>query len=126
MVSLDVPAGTPIDSLLTGVLRALRGMLLAACAACTACHARASPEDCQAMTEHYLDLAVRETPQAAAMSSAQSAAVRDVEQGLKRAVPGYRLVQDHCEALTRAEVSCALGADATRTWEGCVHPVDAR
>ena len=39
------------------------------------------------MTDHYLDLAVKETPNAAAMSSAQAAAVRDVERGLKRAEP---------------------------------------
>lgn len=101
-------------------------LLLAAWAASVSCRGHASSDDCRAMTEHYLDLAVKETPLAAAMSSAQSAAVRDVEQGLKRAVPSYRLVQDHCEALTRAEVSCALDADSTRTWEGCVHPPDAR
>jgi hypothetical protein len=54
------------------------------------------------------------------------AAVRDVEQGLKRAVPAYRFVQDHCEAVTRAETSCAIDADSTRAWEACVHPPDAR
>jgi hypothetical protein len=78
------------------------------------------------MTEHYLDLAVKEMPHTAALSSAESAAVRDVERGIKRAVPGYRLVQDHCEALTRADASCAIEADSTRAWEGCVHPPDAR
>jgi hypothetical protein len=106
--------------------RTSRVVLLAACAASSSCRGRASADDCRAMTEHYLDLAVKETPQATAMSSAQSAAVRDIERGWKRAVPGYRLVQDHCEALTRAEVSCALDAESTRTWEGCVHPPDAR
>ena len=54
------------------------------------------------------------------------AAVRDVEAGLKRAVLGFRLVQDHCEGVTRAEVSCAVGAESTKAWEGCVHPPDAR
>jgi hypothetical protein len=90
------------------------------------CHGHASAADCKAMTEHYLDLAVKETPQAAALSSAQAAAVRDVERGVKRAVPSFRLVQDHCEALTRAEVSCAVDAESTRAWEACVHPPDAR
>jgi len=78
------------------------------------------------MTEHYLDLAMKETAGAGSMSAAQAAAVRDVEQGLKRAVPGYRLVQDHCEALTRAEASCAIDSSGTRAWEACVHPPDAR
>jgi hypothetical protein len=91
-----------------------------------ACRGRASPEDCAAITEHYLDLAVKEAPGASAMSSAQAAAVRDVERGLKRAVPAYRVVQDHCETVTRAEVSCAHEAQTTRAWEGCVHPADAR
>jgi hypothetical protein len=78
------------------------------------------------MTDHYLDLAVKETPGAAAMSSAQSSAVREVEKGLKRADPSYRAVQDHCDAVTRSEVSCALDAPTTRAWEACVHPADAR
>jgi hypothetical protein len=96
------------------------------CAALLSCRGNASAEDCKAMSEHYIDLAVSETPQAAAMSSAQAAAVRDVERGLKRAVPTYRFVQDHCEAVTRTESSCAMGADDTRGWEHCVHPPDAR
>jgi hypothetical protein len=99
---------------------------LALCAALVACRGNASPEDCKAMTTRYLDLAVKENPQTATMSPAQVAAVRDVEQGLKRAVPGYRFVQDHCEAVTRAETSCALDAESTRAWEACVHPPDAR
>ena len=100
--------------------------LVAQLFALAACHGHASAEDCAAMTDHYLDLAVKETPKAAAMSSAESAAVRDVERGLKRAEPSYRTVQDHCDAVTRAEVSCALDAPTTRAWEGCVHGPDAR
>ena len=107
-------------------MRSPSDLLIFLCPLLLACHGRASPEDCKAMTGHYLDLAVKETPQAATMSPAQTAAVRDVEQGLKRAVPSYRFVQDHCEAVTRAETSCALDAESTRAWEGCVHPPDAR
>jgi hypothetical protein len=102
----------------------MRTVLL--CAALISCRGNASAEDCKAMTEHYLDLAVKETPQAAAMSSAQTAAVRDVERGLKRAVSSYRFVQDHCEAVTREESSCAVAAEDTRGWEHCVHAPDAR
>jgi hypothetical protein len=96
------------------------------CAALISCRGNASAEDCKAMSGHYIDLAVKETPQAAAMSSAQAAAVRDVERGLKRAVSSYRFVQDHCEAVTRAESSCAIAAEDTRGWEQCVHAPDAR
>jgi hypothetical protein len=81
------------------------------------------------MQDHYLDLAVKESPGAAAMSSAQVAAVKEVERGLKRAEPAFRAVDDHCRAVTRAEVSCAVDAPDTKTWEACVHvsPVgDAR
>lgn len=78
------------------------------------------------MTEHYLDLAVKEAPGAASMTPAQVAAVRDVERGLKRAEPSYRAVQDHCEAVTRTEVSCAVDATTTRAWEACVQAPDAR
>lgn len=90
------------------------------------CRGHASPEDCKEMEDHYLDLAVKETPGAAAMSPAQQAAVRDVERGLKRAEPSFRAVDDHCDAVTRAEVSCATGAKSTKEWEACVHPPNAR
>ena len=90
------------------------------------CRGHASPEDCKAMEDHYVDLAVQETPGAAAMSSAQVAAVKEVERGLKRAEPAYKQVDDHCAAVTRAEVSCAVDAPNTKAWEACVHPTDAR
>jgi hypothetical protein len=91
-----------------------------------ACRGHASAEDCKEMTDHYLDLAMKETPGAAAMSSAQAAAVRDVERGLKRAEPAYKAVEDHCSAVTRTEVSCAVDAPDTKAWEACVHRPDAR
>ncbi len=59
-----------------------------------ACRGHASDEDCRTMTEHYLDLALKETPGSAALSAPQAAAVRDVQRGLKRAAPSYRLVED--------------------------------
>jgi hypothetical protein len=90
------------------------------------CRGHASPEDCKDLEDHYLDLVVKETPGVATMSSAQAAAVRDVERGLKRAEPSFRAVEDHCTSLTRAEVSCAKGADTSKQWEACVHPADAR
>jgi hypothetical protein len=89
-----------------------------------ACRGRASPDDCRAITEHYIDLAVRETPGASAMTAAQAAAVRDIKQDLKRAEPTYRQVQDHCANVSRLEVSCALDAKTTTAWEACVHPLD--
>jgi hypothetical protein len=88
------------------------------------CHGRASPDECRAIGDRYIDLATREAPGAASMSPAQAAAVRDVELGVKRAEPGYRLVQDHCEDLTRAEVSCAANASTTRDWEACIRSGD--
>jgi hypothetical protein len=102
-------------------------LLSVACSLLVACRGHASPEDCTAMTEHYLDLAVKEAPKAGTiLSPPEAAAVRDVEKGLKRAEPSYRVVQDHCDGVTRAEVSCALDAPSTRAWEACVHPADAR
>jgi hypothetical protein len=85
-----------------------------------ACRGNASPEDCRAMAEHYVDLAVREAPGGANLSPTQAAAVRDVELGLKRAVPAFRAVQDRCNQVTRAEVSCAKDATTTGGWEGCL------
>ena len=104
-------------------LRASRAALgLATGLACLAagCRSHASADDCHAMTEHYVDLAAREAPGAAAMSPAQLAAVREIERGLKRAEPSFRAVEDHCGNVTRAEVSCAIDSSSTKDWEGCL------
>ncbi len=101
-------------------------LLLALPALLAACRGHASPEDCKAMQDHYLDLAVKETPGAAGMSSAQVAAVKAVERGLKRAAPSFRTVDDACATVTRAEVSCAIDAESTKAWEACVHPRGAK
>jgi hypothetical protein len=85
----------------------------------SACRSRATPEECRAMTEHYLDLAVREAPGGARLTSPQASAVREVERGLKRAEPAFRAVQDRCADVTRAEVSCGTDAPSTRDWEAC-------
>jgi hypothetical protein len=100
---------------LTGSLALVAGVRLA-----TACHGHASAEDCRAMSEHYVDLAVREAPGAAGLSPSQAAAVREVERGLKRAEPAFRVVQDRCGEVTRAEVSCAADSTSTKAWEGCL------
>jgi hypothetical protein len=92
--------------------------------AALACRSHASTNECRAMIEHYLDLAVRETPGAGALSPAQTTAVRDVKRDLKRAEPSYRKVQDHCEDIPRAEVSCALDAPSTTAWEACMHATE--
>jgi hypothetical protein len=115
-----LPRYTAQTSLLFALLAAFAAAVL------LGCRGRASPEDCKEMKDHYLDLSVKETPGAAAMSSAQAAAVRDVERGLKRAEPSYRAVDDRCADVTRSEVSCATGAKTTKDWEACVHLPDAR
>jgi hypothetical protein len=99
--------------------------LVAVAPALAGCRGHASPEDCHAMTEHYLDLAVAESPGAAAMSADQKRAVRDVERGLKRAEPSFRRVEDACGQVTRSEASCAVDAPTTKAWEGCLQPPDA-
>jgi hypothetical protein len=89
-----------------------------------ACRGHASAEDCHAAAEHYLDLAVRESPGAARLSPAQAAAVKDVERGLKRAEPAFRRMQDSCESVGRAEAACAAKAETTAAWEGCLRARD--
>jgi len=84
------------------------------------CHGRASPDDCAQMVDRYLDLAAKEAPGGPKMTPAQTAAVRDVERGLKRAEPTYRRVEDRCESVDRSEARCALGADTTAAWEACL------
>jgi hypothetical protein len=94
--------------------------LLALAALPTGGCGRASPEECRAMRERYVDLATREAGGGKVLSAAQADAVREVERGLKRAEPTYRRVEDRCEEVTRSEMRCALGADTTRAWETCL------
>jgi hypothetical protein len=84
------------------------------------CHGQASPDECRAAVDRYVDLAVREMPGHVTFTPSQAAAVSDVERGVKRAVPAFRAVEDRCETLTRAQVACALGAASTRDWEACI------
>jgi hypothetical protein len=94
--------------------------VIALLALAPACRSHATPDDCRTMSEHYVDLAARETSGATKMSPAQLAAVRDIERGLKRAEPSFRAVEDHCGNVTRAEVSCTIDSTSTREWEGCL------
>lgn len=100
-------------------------VLAATCTAVLACRRRATPDDCRAMADRYIEVSLRETPNAKALSPAQADAVREVERGLKRAVPAYRRVQDRCEEVTSAEASCATSAESAKDWEACFHPSDA-
>jgi hypothetical protein len=97
---------------------------LAAGAGAIGCRGRASPDECRTALDHYLDLAVRESPGGRKLSPAEAAAVRDVEQGLKRAEPSYRRVQDHCEMVDRGDARCAGRAETTSAWEACLRPRD--
>ncbi|HXX70545.1 MAG TPA: hypothetical protein VEK07_25405 [Polyangiaceae bacterium] len=76
------------------------------------------------MADHYLDLAVKESVGTAAMSSAQLAAVRQVEDAVKHAEPGYRKVLERCGDVDRAEASCALHATTAAAWETCLRAAD--
>jgi hypothetical protein len=116
-VQIDVSLGAP-SLFALGALAASAGL------SCLSCRARASPEDCREAIEHYLDLAVAESPGGRKMSPAEAAAVRDVERGLKRAEPSYRRVQDRCDSAARAEIACASRAETTAAWEACLRPRD--
>jgi hypothetical protein len=121
-VEIDVSLRAPSPVALAALV------LVVAAAGPLGCRGKASPDDCAAMLEHYLDLAVREAPGGPKMSPAQASAVREVERGLKRAEPSYRRAQDRCESVDRSEVRCATRADTTRAWEACLHrehPPDA-
>jgi len=72
------------------------------------------------MADHYLDLAVKESVGTSAMSPTQLAAVRQIEEAIKHAEPGYRKVLEQCQDVGRAEASCALNASTAAAWETCL------
>jgi hypothetical protein len=84
------------------------------------CRGRATVDECKAMNEHYLDLVIAEDPSLAKLEGAQLAAVRDVKRELQRGQRGYRKAAEHCDAVTRAEYSCAIDAKKSAEWEACV------
>lgn len=83
------------------------------------CHRHASPDECKATTDRYVDLAVSESPGAATMTAAQKQAVHEVETGLLRAKPAYRKAADRCQEVTRRQASCAMEAQSPKAWEAC-------
>jgi hypothetical protein len=90
------------------------------------CSRNASASDCQSIAEHYVDLAARESAGSTAMSSAQLAAVRQIEEAIKHAEPAYRTVVDRCRDVDRAAASCAMRASTTFAWETCIRASDGR
>ncbi len=112
-LEIDVSRRGPLLLLITTGIGVPWGLL--------GCRGRASPEDCAALLDRYIDLAVRESPGGSKLSPAQAAAVRDVERGLKRAEPSYRRVEDRCDSVDRSEARCGLQAETTTAWEACLH-----
>jgi hypothetical protein len=100
--------------------------IFAASGATVECGRTASPVDCRAMAEHYLDLAVQESVGNTVMTPSQRAAIRRVEDGIKHAEPAFRTVLERCAEVDRAAVSCALHATTTAAWESCLRASDGR
>lgn len=100
--------------------------LIATFGSVAGCDRTTSADDCRAAAEHYLDLAVQENVGTSAMSPAQLAAIRQVEDAIKHAEPGYRDILERCGEMDRAAVSCALRATTANAWETCLRAAQRR
>jgi hypothetical protein len=92
-----------------------------ALAALAGCRGKATREDCAKMMDRYVDLAIAEEPALAKLTPSELATAREMKRELKLGVKSYKKVHDRCEReITRAEVSCALGAGSSKEWETCI------
>jgi hypothetical protein len=99
----------------------MAALLVASLAACT--HPKATPEQCGALFEHYVDLktagideALRARDAGAAIARARAEARED-----GRTDPDVVQVTTECqEQVTQAEVGCAMAATSVLAWNNCI------
>jgi hypothetical protein len=99
-----------------------RVMLLAlATPSLLACNGKATPADCGAMIDHYLDMTIAADPELANLPPDEAKAAREMKKTLRKAEPSYKKVEDQCEAeITKREVRCAMKAVTPETWQACI------
>ena len=84
---------------------------------------KATPEQCEQLFEHYLDLKTAGVDQALAErdAGAELAHARALARDDGRKDPDVVQVTTECrEQVTQREVTCALAATSVRAWNDCI------
>jgi len=85
------------------------------------CRSKATPAECSAMLERYVDMSIAADPELRKYGAAQADAIREVKRAVKQGEPRYRKVQEQCEReVRRGEYDCAMSAKTPNDWEACI------
>jgi len=108
------------------VMRARPGWLVVALAAIAvataACRSKATRAECDAMVEHYLDLATVQDKDMKKLPIDQLAIAREMKKELMKGDKRFAQVELRCEAeVTAKERDCAIGASTVDEWVACIH-----
>jgi hypothetical protein len=81
----------------------------------------ATPDQCQQLLEHFIDLKVAEDPAAATMTPKDRAAVRERVTGEIQRDSDVQQVKYECVTeVTAAEYNCAIAATKASRWGDCI------
>lgn len=81
-------------------------VLVAVTGAASACSSKITRAECTDMLDRYVDMTVAGEPE---------------KKALLKGEPGYKRVQEQCEAeITRREYRCAMKAPTPETWQACI------
>jgi hypothetical protein len=82
---------------------------------------KATPAECTAMLDRYIDMTVAGEPSLAELPETEARAARDTEKAERKSDPRYAHVHEQCEAeVTQREVRCAMKAPSPETWQACI------
>jgi hypothetical protein len=82
---------------------------------------KATPAECAAMIDRYVDMTIASDPQLAALPPAQADVARQMKREVKKGEKSYRQVEEQCEReVTRGELDCAMKAPTPNDWEACI------
>jgi hypothetical protein len=96
---------------------ALAMLLTAVCG----CSKKATPSDCEAMLDRYLDLSMAPSPELERMPPQQVESVVSAQKNQRRSQTWFVQARARCEAeVSRAELECALKAPTANDWEACI------
>ncbi len=89
--------------------------------ALSGCSKKATPDECEAMLDRYLDLSMAPDPELARMPPQQVESVISARKAERRSDHAYLQARVRCAAeVSRAELECAMKAPTANDWEACI------
>jgi hypothetical protein len=85
------------------------------------CSKKATPAECDAMLDRYLDLSMAPNPELSRMPPQQVESVISANKAERRNESWYVQARARCAAeVSRGELECAMNAPTANDWEACI------